>query len=161
MEERKTIVFRLGCLGLFLLFYVAPGLLASIFGEGPAGTKLLGGLFYIVIALMVGLWFTVPTQKQNTPIVRRLKYFSVMGVLLSFTALLLWIGTGRAGGTFSFEFGAGMGAGASEGGVTFEGPLNKILGQVIFGGLGLVLGSVTLYFGIPYGKRLLKETSTK
>ena len=118
-EERKTITFRLGCLGLLLLFYVAPGLLASIFERDWFAV-----LFYAAIGVMFGLWFAVPPSKSSLPVIRRLRYFSVMAVLLMFTALLLWIGSGRAGGEFTYEFAAGMGAGAGEGGVTFDpGPL--------------------------------------
>jgi len=155
-EERKTITFRLGCLGLLLLFYVTPGLLASIVVK-----DWFAAAFYLAIASMFGLWLAVPPSKSNLLIIRRLRFFSVMAVLLSVTVLLLWIGSGKAGGTFTYEISAGIGAGAGEGGVTREGPLNDTVGRVIFGGLGIFIGWLTLRFGVPYGRQLMKETSPK
>lgn len=153
-ENRQITAIRFGCLGLFLFFYIVPMVLGII-----ASPNIPALLFVVMLTLLAVLQFGIPASKKDMPIIQRLKYVAVMGSLLSVAFILLWIASGIAGGTFTYELAAGLGVETGEAGPSIEieqGPAWP--GRIIFGVVGVLIGGVTLWLGIPYGKKLFGET---
>lgn len=152
-ENRQTTMIRFGCLGLFLIFYVLPMALGVM-----ASPNIPVLLFIVMLTLLVVLQFGIPTSKKDMSSVRRLKYVAVMGSLLSVAFILLWIASGVAGGTFTYELSAGLGVETGEAGSSIEIEQAPAWpGRIIFGIVGVLIGGVTLWLGIPYGKKLFGE----
>lgn len=105
-----------------------------------------GTVFFLAGMMIIFQGIAGPGAEQIT-LYKWLQYFLVLGMLVSFAAIFIWVGLGP--GEREFESSVTLGP------VGIIGQGSEFLGRCLFGGFGLVLGFIVIYFAICQPLKIL------
>ncbi len=142
---------------LFGGLFVVVGALMALLGIGvlPVPSRSLHAVRWVIVALGAAFFLgglLVITQLflqsagRRKPFVLWLQYLFTLGFLASFTGVVIWMGFGSGEREFSGNVGPIL--------VT-EGSASQLIGRLVFGGFGVLLVAVTLWYAIVQPLHLL------
>ncbi len=115
--------------------------------HGPLWIMGAAGLMFFLAGLLILFQSIAGPGAEQLPLFQWVQYILVGGILVAFSAVFIWVGLGP--GERQFESSASLGPANTAGqGV-------DLLGRCLFGGFGLTLGLVTLYYLITRPMQIL------
>ncbi len=98
-----------------------------------------GTVFFLAGMMIILQGIAGPGAEQIT-LYKWLQYCLVLGMLISFAAIFVWVGLGP--GEREFESSVSIGP------IGFISRGSEFIGRCLFGGFGIILGIIVLYFAI-------------
>jgi len=105
-----------------------------------------GSVFFLAGMLIIFQGIAGPGAEQIT-LYKWLQYFLVLGMMASFAAIFIWVGLGP--GEREFQSSVSLGP------LGIIGQGSEIIGRCLFGGFGIILGIIVLYFAINQPLQIL------
>jgi hypothetical protein len=114
-----------------------------------------GLLFFLAGMMIIFQGIAGPGAEQIT-LYKWMQYLMVLGMLASFAAIFIWVGLGP--GEREFESSSSISIGPIS---IISGGGGESMGRCMFGGFGLLMGAIVLYFAINQPLEILGLKSGK
>ena len=112
----------------------------------------VGFLFFLAGTMIIFQGIAGPGADQIT-IYKWVQYFLVLGMLASFAAIFIWVGLGS--GEREFQSSVSIGP------LGIIGQGSEFIGRCMFGGFGLLMGFIVLFYAINQPLEILGLKSDK
>jgi len=121
--------------------------------HAPLWVIAAAGLVFFLAGMMIIFQGIAGPGAEQIMLYKWLQYFLVLGILASFAAIFIWVGLGT--GEREFESSVSIGP------LAIIGQGSEFIGRCLFGGFGLLMGFIVLFFAINQPMQILGLKSKK
>ncbi len=115
--------------------------------HAPLWVIAAAGLVFFLAGMMIIFQGIAGPGAEQIKLYKWLQYFLVLGILASFAAIFIWVGLGA--GEREFESSVSIGP------LAIIGQGSEFIGRCLFGGFGLLMGFIVLFFAINQPMQIL------